>query len=62
MKLNQALIATGFPFRTKHYIDDYLMAFKSIFMRVSGIRRAGAAALDWHTWLRDGWTAFGKSA
>ncbi len=27
-------------------MDDYLMAFKSIFMRVSGIRRAGSAALD----------------
>jgi len=44
--LDQALIATGFPFRTKQYMDDYLMAFKSIFTRVSGIRRAGAAALD----------------
>ncbi len=41
-----ALIATGFPFRTKDFIDEYLRAFKSIFLRVSGIRRAGAAALD----------------
>ncbi len=41
-----ALIATGFPFRTKDYIDAYLGAFKSVFLRVSGIRRAGAAALD----------------
>ncbi len=44
--LDQALIATGFPFRTRHYMDDYLMAFKSIFLHVSGIRRAGSAALD----------------
>jgi len=44
--LDRALIATGFPFRTREYIDVYLRAFKSIFLRVSGIRRAGAAALD----------------
>ncbi len=44
--IGEALIATGFPFRTREYMDDYLMAFKSIFMRVSGIRRAGSAALD----------------
>jgi myo-inositol-1(or 4)-monophosphatase len=44
--LDRALIATGFPFRSKEYIHDYLRAFKSVFMRVSGIRRAGAAALD----------------
>lgn len=44
--LDEALVATGFPFRTKDYIDDYLRAFKSIFHQVSGIRRAGSAALD----------------
>jgi myo-inositol-1(or 4)-monophosphatase len=41
-----ALITTGFPFRAKDMLDLYLHAFKRIFMRVSGIRRAGAAALD----------------
>ncbi|MHC1724784.1 MAG: inositol monophosphatase family protein [Syntrophobacteraceae bacterium] len=46
VQLEQALVATGFPFRTKDYMDDYLKAFKSIFLRVSGIRRAGSAALD----------------
>lgn len=46
VELDRALIATGFPFRTKDYIDDYLAALKSIFLRVSGIRRAGSAALD----------------
>lgn len=44
--LEKALIATGFPFRRKSIVDPYLKAFKSIFMEVSGIRRAGAAALD----------------
>ena len=46
VELDRSLIATGFPFRTRQYMDDYLKVFKSIFMRVSGIRRAGAAALD----------------
>lgn len=46
VNLDRALIATGFPFRAKQYIDDYLIAFKSILMRTSGMRRAGSAALD----------------
>jgi myo-inositol-1(or 4)-monophosphatase len=44
--LEDALIATGFPFRQKHLLDPYLATFKSVFQHVSGIRRAGAAALD----------------
>jgi myo-inositol-1(or 4)-monophosphatase len=44
--MQDALIATGFPFRYKHLLDPYLTTFKNIFQRVSGIRRAGAAALD----------------
>jgi len=44
--LSECLITTGFPFRQKHLLDDYLQAFKRIFLRVSGIRRAGSAALD----------------
>jgi len=45
-QLEKALVATGFPFRRKNLADAYLRAFKSIFVEVSGIRRAGAAALD----------------
>jgi myo-inositol-1(or 4)-monophosphatase len=41
-----ALVTTGFPFREKEMLDPYLLAFKRIFLRVSGIRRAGSAALD----------------
>ncbi|MBS1127100.1 MAG: inositol-monophosphatase [Nitrospirae bacterium] len=44
--LENSLIATGFPFRKKEMIDDYLNAFKHIFERVSDIRRAGSAAID----------------
>jgi myo-inositol-1(or 4)-monophosphatase len=45
-RLNNALIATGFPFRSRQVLDGYLDSFRSIFLNVSGIRRAGAAALD----------------
>lgn len=41
-----SLITTGFPFRKKDLVDVYLDAFKRVFLRVSGIRRAGAAAID----------------
>lgn len=43
---DNALIATGFPFRSRLVLDGYLATFRSIFLSVSGIRRAGAAALD----------------
>ncbi|MEN8262904.1 MAG: inositol monophosphatase family protein [Nitrospirota bacterium] len=44
--LDSSIIATGFPFRKKDMIDDYLKLFKNIFHRVSDIRRGGSAALD----------------
>jgi myo-inositol-1(or 4)-monophosphatase len=44
--LSRCLISTGFPFKQKHLLDKYLAVFKGVFMRTSGIRRAGAAALD----------------
>jgi myo-inositol-1(or 4)-monophosphatase len=40
------LIATGFPFRKKDLLDTYLEAFRRVFLRSGGIRRAGAAAID----------------
>lgn len=43
---DRSLIATGFPFRKKALIDNYLDAFRKIFSEVSDIRRAGSAALD----------------
>jgi len=45
-ELEGSLIATGFPFRKKEIIDDYLRLFKNIFYKVSDIRRAGSAAID----------------
>lgn len=41
-----ALIGTGFPFKALDVVDDYLVQFKDLLPRTSGIRRAGAAALD----------------
>ncbi|MDZ7345351.1 MAG: inositol monophosphatase, partial [candidate division KSB1 bacterium] len=41
-----ALLATGFPFRVKHLLEVYQRSFNRLFMQVSGIRRAGSAALD----------------
>jgi len=46
VKLETSLIATGFPYSTFVYMEDYLKAFKTICPKVSGIRRAGSAALD----------------
>ncbi|MBA4349147.1 MAG: inositol monophosphatase [Thermodesulfovibrio sp.] len=44
--LQSSLITTGFPFRKKEFIDDYLKLFKNIFNKASDLRRAGSAALD----------------
>jgi len=44
--LNGALLATGFPFRMKHFLPDYQTVFNKFFEQAADIRRAGAAALD----------------
>jgi myo-inositol-1(or 4)-monophosphatase len=44
--LSGALIATGFPFRAHRLLDPYLAIFHDVFLGCSGIRRPGAAALD----------------
>ncbi len=43
---DRSLVATGFPFRAKGLIDDYLRMFRTVFEEVSDIRRAGSAAID----------------
>ena len=42
----RALVGTGFPFRELDVVDRYLRQFAAVTRAVSGIRRAGAAALD----------------
>lgn len=44
--LNNALLATGFPYHDFSYIDSYLASFKTFMTSTAGIRRAGSAALD----------------
>ncbi|HIE77420.1 MAG TPA: inositol monophosphatase [Candidatus Thioglobus sp.] len=44
--LEDTLIGTGFPFKSPQHLDAYLDMFKAIHPKVSGIRRAGSAALD----------------
>ncbi len=45
-KLEEILLATGFPFRSRDKLSPYLDAFKELFLKTLGIRRAGSAALD----------------
>jgi myo-inositol-1(or 4)-monophosphatase len=42
----KTLLATGFPFRARQYLDDYLKTFRYFFNNSRGIRRAGSATLD----------------
>ena len=45
-EIPKALIGTGFPFRSLHLLPRYLQQFTKILTSTSGVRRAGAAALD----------------
>jgi myo-inositol-1(or 4)-monophosphatase len=45
-KLDEALIGTGFPYRSFEHIDAYLAIFKDMTRRAAGVRRPGAASLD----------------
>jgi myo-inositol-1(or 4)-monophosphatase len=62
-RLDRALIGTGFPFKVVDLLPDYLRQLGVILRNTSGVRRAGAAALDlchladgrfdgfWELWL-----------
>jgi myo-inositol-1(or 4)-monophosphatase len=45
-ELEKSLLGTGFPFKLKHMLPNYLACFQDVFNQVSGMRRMGAAALD----------------
>ena len=45
-ELEHALVGTGFPFKKTEVLPDYLVTFERVLRETSGIRRAGAAALD----------------
>ena len=42
----RALVGTGYPFKKLDLLDQYLAQFRTVLRATSGIRRAGAAALD----------------
>ena len=44
--LNDSLLCTGFPYDRREKIDEYLPIFRAFTVKVQGIRRTGAAALD----------------
>jgi len=44
--MDQALVATGFPFRELSRVDAYLQVFEALIRSTAGIRRAGSAAID----------------
>jgi myo-inositol-1(or 4)-monophosphatase len=43
---DRTLLGTGFPFRSRRYLDIYLQSFRQFFNNSRGVRRAGAATLD----------------
>jgi myo-inositol-1(or 4)-monophosphatase len=46
LRLGDALVGTGFPFRELTRIDRYTGQLKNMMEKSAGVRRAGAAALD----------------
>jgi len=44
--LDECFLATGFPFKAHSHLDGYLKTFREMFLRSSGLRRAGSAVLD----------------
>ena len=53
-QLDEALIATGFPFRDYRYVEGYLETFERAIRSTRGVRRPGAASIDL------AWTAAGR--
>jgi myo-inositol-1(or 4)-monophosphatase len=46
IKLKDALVGTGFPFKELGRIDQYMKQLRTLMGGCAGVRRAGAAALD----------------
>lgn len=45
-RLDEALLGTGFPYRSFEHIDTYLAIFRELAQKTAGMRRPGSAALD----------------
>lgn len=46
VNLDEALLGTGFPFKSTNYLEAWINIFRTLAPATSGIRRAGSAALD----------------
>lgn len=46
IKLEDALIGTGFPFRQLANLEEYIAMFRDLVKQTAGLRRPGAASLD----------------
>jgi myo-inositol-1(or 4)-monophosphatase len=45
-RMDESLVATGFPFRDGSMVEAYLVMMRDMIRKSAGLRRAGAAALD----------------
>ncbi len=45
-RMDAALLATGFPYKSMDQLEVWIDTFRTLLPRVSGVRRAGAASLD----------------
>jgi myo-inositol-1(or 4)-monophosphatase len=46
VKLAEALIGTGFPYRVFDHVDAYIGIFKELTQKTAGLRRPGSASID----------------
>ncbi len=46
VRLEEALLGTGFPYRVFEHMDAYLGMFRELMQKTAGIRRPGSASLD----------------
>lgn len=46
IRLAECLIGTGFPYRDKEFLNEYMTMFATMTNACAGLRRPGAAALD----------------
>lgn len=46
IRLSEALVSTGFPFRAEHNRTQFMQMFMEVMQATSGMRRPGSAALD----------------
>ncbi len=61
-RLDSALLVTGFPYDRQTRVDEYLKYVRAFLIRTHGLRRAGAAAMDFvaiATGRVDGYWEFG---